>query len=324
MKPTSAETKPASLSDDLINTKNGCTLKRTLVTGAAGFTGRYVGSLLAAQGHEVHGIVHALPEESIDGFSRLHQGNLCDLSAIRRIVLDLQPDHVVHLAAIAFVAHSDVDEMYRVNVVGTRQLLQVLSELPRLPTSILIASSANIYGNAREGVLDETTPPAPANDYGVSKVAMEYVASIYRPTLPLIVVRPFNYTGRGQSADFIIPKITRHVRQGAKVLELGNLDVARDFSDVRAVTEIYARLLAKPEAIGGTFNVCSGRAINLREIIDLVKGIAGQEFEVRVNPQFVRANEVRSLCGSCAKIEGLLGELTRIPIEETLRWMLDE
>jgi nucleoside-diphosphate-sugar epimerase len=295
-----------------------------LVTGAAGFTGRYLGPLLAGQGHEVHGLVHGPSEDAISGFARLHQGNLCDLSAIGRIVREVQPDYVVHLAAIAFVAHSDAEEMYRVNVVGTRQLLQALSELPKAPASILIASSANVYGNKRGGMLDETTPAAPVNDYGASKIAMEYVASIYRSQLPLIVVRPFNYTGRGQSTDFVVPKIIEHARQGGDVIELGNLDVARDFSDVRTVTEIYARVLVRPEAIGGTFNVCSGRAIELLEIIDLVKRLSGRDFEVQVNSKFVRANEVRYLCGSRARLERLIGQLPSILFEETLRWMLEE
>lgn len=299
-------------------------MNRTLVTGAAGFTGRYIGPLLAKQGHEVHGIVHGPCEDSLTGFAHLHQCDLRDLPAIRRVVEQFRPDHVVHLAAISFVAHSDIDQMYRANVVGTRQLLQALSELPQAPASVLIASSANVYGNKQEGMLDETTSLAPVNDYGVSKVAMEYVASIYGQRLPLILVRPFNYTGRGQSTDFIIPKIVHHAKQGGDVLELGNLDVARDFSDVRTVTETYVRLLGEPQAIGGTFNVCSGRATTLSEVVDLVKRLSGREFAVRVNPQFVRANEVRRLCGSHARIEHLLGRLPSISLEDTLRWMLDE
>jgi nucleoside-diphosphate-sugar epimerase len=301
-------------------------MKRTLVTGAAGFTGRYVAEALAAQGHEVHGLVHVhfSTDERVPGFERLHSGDLCDLATTRRILADIRPDHVVHLAAIAFVAHADVDEMYRSNIVGTRQLLEALGELPTPPDSILLASSANVYGNVRQGVLDETMPTAPANDYGVTKAAMEFVASIYRTRLPLIVVRPFNYTGRGQSTDFIIPKIVDHERRRARVIELGNMDVARDFSDVRTVADAYARLLASPGASGGTFNVCSGRAVTLHEVLDLVTDISGHKLEAKVNPALVRANEVRSLWGSPARLEGVIGPLRAIPLEETLRWMLDE
>jgi len=300
-------------------------MTRTLVTGAAGFTGRYLAQALAALGHEVHGLVHYDAElgERIPGFAKLHLGNLRDLEAIRRVTVEVQPDHVVHLAAIAFVAHSDVEEMYGANVVGTRQLLQALTELPAQPVSILLASSANVYGNGHQGVIDETVPPAPANDYGVTKVAMEFVASIYSGRLPLIIVRPFNYTGVGQSPNFIIPKIVDHARRRSAVIELGNLQVARDFSDVRMVADVYSRLLSAPAAVGQTFNICSGRAVMLQELLDLVSQLSGLEFQVQVNSAFIRPNEVLSLWGSPARLEDVLGPINRIPLEDTLRWMLD-
>jgi nucleoside-diphosphate-sugar epimerase len=300
-------------------------MKRTLVTGAAGFTGRYVAELLAGRGHEVHGLVHgAAAFEAIPGVAQVHEADLADLTSVERIVQDVRPDHVVHLAAIAFVAHEDVEQMYRSNVVGTRQLLEALVRLPQPPQSILLASSANIYGNAREGVLDESLPPAPANDYGVSKTAMEFVARLYAERLPIIVVRPFNYTGRGQSANFLVPKIVAHVRDREPAIELGNLDVARDFSDVRAVADAYARLLDEPAAAGGTYNVCSGEAVSLQAILDMVSKLSGHRLKVKVNPAFVRANEVRSLCGTAAKFESAIGPLLKIPLEDTLRWMLED
>ena len=231
---------------------------------------------------------------------------------------------MVHLAAIAFVGHDDIEEMYRSNVVGTRQLLNVLSEMVEAPKSVLIASSANVYGNAREGMLDETMLPAPANDYGVTKVAVEHLGRIYGTELPLITVRPFNYTGRGQSSEFLIPKIVEHTRRRAPSIELGNLDVARDFSDVRTVVEAYAQLLDAPRAIGETFNICSGRAVSLGEILEMIRAITGHCFDVRVNPALVRANEVRTLSGNAAKLESVLGALDRIPLEDTLRWMLED
>jgi len=297
---------------------------RTFVTGAAGFTGRHVCRLLAECGHQVHGLVHGNMGEPISGISATYDADLGDLTAMRRIVDEVCPDHVVHLAAIAFVAHSDVEQMYRANVVGSRQLLEALTGLATPPQSIILASSANIYGNTREGVLEESLLPAPANDYGVSKVAMEYVASLYSEKLPLIIARPFNYTGKGQSPEFLIPKIVSHVREGESVIELGNLDVARDFSDVRTVAEAYVRLLQAPAAIGETFNICSGRAVTLQHVLDLVEAISGRRMDVQVNPAFVRANEVRTLSGSAAKLESVIGPVPSIPLEETLRWMIED
>lgn len=299
-------------------------MTRTLVTGAAGFTGRYLISLLAAQGHEVHGVVHHAPDEAIADVSAIHVGDLADHSAISRIVEEVRPEQVVHLAAIAFVGHGDIEEMYRSNVVGTRQLLDALAGLAPPPRCVLIASSANVYGNAREGVIDETFELAPVNDYGVSKLAAEYVARLYGERLPLVIVRPFNYTGRGQPENFLIPKIVAHARRRAPVIELGNLDVARDFSDVRSVVNDYARLLDARGAIGQTFNICSGRAASLGEILNMVSTIAGHRMEVRVNPDLVRSNEVKTLWGSAAKLESVIGKQVDIPLDATLRWMLED
>lgn len=298
-------------------------MTRALVTGGSGFTGRYLTDLLAARGHQVHALAHAKPSSPVAGADKVHIADLTDLSSVTAIVDQVRPDVVVHLAAIAFVAHGDVGEMYRTNVVGTRQLLEALSRSDGNLRSVVLASSANVYGNARAGILDETMPPAPANDYGVSKVAMEYVAQLYRDKLPLTLVRPFNYTGVGQSAQFLIPKIVAHARARADVIELGNLEVARDFLDVRTVADAYLRLLESPQAIGSTFNICSGQATSLQSLLDLVMQLAGHRIEVRVNPAFVRADEVRSLCGSAARLEQAIGPLKQIPLEETLRWMLE-
>jgi nucleoside-diphosphate-sugar epimerase len=298
-------------------------MTRTLVTGVAGFTGQYLSRLLAELGHEVHGLVHANDTKPAPGVAHAHQSDLADLQSLERIIGKVRPDHVVHLAAVSFVAHGDVEEMYRTNVFGTRQLLEALSRAAS-PTSVLIASSANIYGNSREGVLDETVPPSPANDYGVSKVATEYVARLYSSRLPIVVTRPFNYTGKGQSESFLLPKIVAHARRKAPFIELGNLDVARDFSDVRTVAETYVKLLSSPGAVGDTFNVCSGRAVSLRSVLEIVSRLSGHSMEVKVNPEFVRTNEVRSLCGSSAKLQGVIGALDSISLEQTLSWMLQD
>jgi len=295
---------------------------RVLITGATGFTGRYLAPKLAETGYEVHGTVHGDSGNSVKGVSKLHSVDLGEAASVLRLVTDVAPDKVVHLAAIAFVAHRDPAEMYRSNILGTRNLLDALSNAPSQPDAVLIASSANIYGNSREGVLDESVPPAPANDYGVTKAAAELLAGVYSKRLPLIVVRPFNYTGRGQSEQFLIPKIVSHVRRRAPEIELGNLDVARDFSDVRGVADAYARLLATPAAIGETFNICSGAATSLRELLDLMRDISRHELAVRVNPAFVRSDEVKTLCGSPHKVESVIGPLAMPSLDETLRWML--
>jgi nucleoside-diphosphate-sugar epimerase len=167
-------------------------------------------------------------------------------------------------------------------------------------------------------------PVAPANDYGVTKAAAELVAALYKARLPLIIVRPFNYTGRGQAEHFLIPKIVAHARRRDPLIELGSLDVERDFSDVRTVVDAYVRLLETPAAIGGTFNICSGRAVSIRQILDIVERLSGHRLEVRVNPAFVRHDELKTLRGSAARLEQLIGALAAQPLEDTLRWMLED
>ena len=265
-------------------------MSKILVTGADGFTGRYLATELQRSGHEVYGLVRKPVSGGVAGVSALHVADLSDAAGLAAVVREVQPDKVVHLAAIAFVAHGDVEAIYRTNLIGTRNLLDSLAEGAASLSSVLIASSSNVYGNSVGGVLDETTPPAPANDYAVSKLAMEYVARMYADRLPVVMARPFNYTGVGQAESFLIPKIINHVRRHAPVIELGNLDVARDFSDVRNVVQLYRRLLETPAAVGQTFNVCSGQAWSLNDVLTMAREISGHDFEVRVNPAFVRQN----------------------------------
>jgi nucleoside-diphosphate-sugar epimerase len=238
------------------------------------------------------------------------------------MVEQVQPDVVAHLAGIAFVAHQDVEQIYRVNIVGTRNLLEALAAARHQPSSVLLASSANIYGNASVPVIDEKVAPAPANDYAVSKLAMEHMARLWMDKLPIIIARPFNYTGIGQSENFLLPKIVSHFRKHAARIELGNLAIARDFSDVRMVANSYRRLLAAGPA-GEAFNVCSGHSHSLASLIDMMSDIAGYRIEVRVNPAFVRANDVLTLSGSNAKLRRTIGPVAPTPLVETLRWMYE-
>jgi nucleoside-diphosphate-sugar epimerase len=124
----------------------------------------------------------------------------------------------------------------------------------------------------------------------------------------------------GQSPQFLLPKIVGHFQRRAPVIELGNLDVWRDFSDVRTVAQAYASLIEKP-APGEIFNICSGQAYSLREVLGLMAQIAGHEIEVRVNPAFVRAQEVQRLQGDARKLWQHIGPLPTITLRETLEWM---
>jgi nucleoside-diphosphate-sugar epimerase len=141
------------------------------------------------------------------------------------------------------------------------------------PKRVLIASSANVYGNVA-GILGESQPAAPVNHYAVSKLAMEHMVHTWFDRLPIVITRPFNYTGIGQSQQFLVPKIVDHFVRRAAMIELGNLDVERDFSDVRFVARAYRGLL-EYDCAGQTVNICSGRPYTLRWILQMMQTISG-------------------------------------------------
>ena len=292
--------------------------QRVLVTGSEGFTGRYVCDEFADAGWEVWGAgVQPKPDNP-----RYLNINLLQPETLGLISELAKPHVVVHLAASAFVAEADPSAFYNVNLLGTRHLLEALSIATAPPECTILASSANVYGNSRLEVLDETADTRPANDYAVSKLAMEYLAKTYMTRLGIVMTRPFNYTGVGQEPRYLIPKIVDHFKARAPHIELGNTDVARDFSDVRDVARAY-RLLAEAQPLGETFNLCSGEATALETIIAIASEITGYDIEVRVNPGLVRENEIKTLCGSRKKLDSVIGHTGRREIRETLKWMLE-
>lgn len=291
--------------------------KRALVTGINGFTGRYVAAELSAAGYRVYGI-GAMSVDRPDYF----QVDLMNAVKLKEIVDFIQPNVVIHLAAIAYVGHGDADAFYNINLLGTRNLLQALSACTTPLDGVLLASSANIYGNSTEGQLTELTEANPANDYAVSKLAMEYMARLWMDKLPVFITRPFNYTGVGQAENFLLPKIVKHFKSKSPTIELGNIDVWRDFTDVRALSNAYIKLLhAKP--VGEVINICSGRTYSLRKVIELCEKLTGHHLTIRINPAFVRANEVKTLCGDPLKLKSFIPNWNVPPLEDTLRWMLE-
>ena len=294
--------------------------KLALVTGIGGFTGRYVRDVLTANGFDVIGTdtSRAAPSPYDDRVLDTRS-----LAACRALIDELRPSHIVHLAARSFVGQADDDlGFYDVNVIGTLNLLRACADVRPTPQQILIASSANIYGNTA-GVIDESTLPTPVNHYGASKLAMEHLVRTWMDHFPIVITRPFNYTGRNQSERFLIAKIVAHFRDRKAKIELGNLDVARDFSDVRYVADVYKSLLSNSGIAGQTLNVCSGQAYSLSEILDFCREITQHEIEVRVNPNFVRDNEIKFLAGNPKKLQSLVPSVKPIPFKSTLEWMIE-
>jgi nucleoside-diphosphate-sugar epimerase len=278
---------------------------RILLTGADGFTGRHFQKMSNSQGCEVIAL----------------KTDLTNKDAVNEEIHTICPSHVLHLAAISSVTHASDEEFYKVNLFGTINLLDALKNLPVLPKKIILASSANVYGNTNIDIIGEKICPKPVNHYAMSKLAMEHMTHIYNEFLQIIIARPFNYTGVYHDSRFVIPKIVEHLNSDLIEIELGNLNVYREYNDVRMVCDVYYKLLNKGVA-GEIYNVCSGNAYSLLQIIDIAERISGKRINAKSNSLFMRSNEVFKLVGDPKKLIEVVGELEQYPIEETLSWML--
>ncbi|WP_028882176.1 NAD-dependent epimerase/dehydratase family protein [Teredinibacter turnerae] len=279
---------------------------KVLVTGLNGFTGRHLAAELLAAGHSVVGL----------------KSDLLNFDGVLEEVRDSKPDAVVHLAGISFVAHGDINKIYNVNILGARNLLVAIDKFIPNVGLVMLASSANVYGNQDE-LLSESAPLRPLNDYAVSKLAMECMAKTWLDRLPITIVRPFNYTGVGQSKSFLIPKIIEHYRLRKSEIELGNVDIARDFSDVRDVVTAY-RLLLEKKISGEIFNICSGKAVELGKLLKTCSEISGHYIEVVKNDAYIRNNEIKCLVGDNTKIRNSTGLQLGYNLNDTLEWMLND
>jgi len=295
----------------------GSRSERVLITGGAGFTGRPLAERLRQDGHDVFPIGHRAGDPcaaSVD---------LCDFDATTRELTQIRPSAIVHLAGIASPTHSKVGEMYANNVVGTANLFAALATAKIEPTVVIVASSAQVYAVPDPDLpITEDCPLGPKTHYAVSKHATEEIAAIYSRQFPIIIARPFNYTGPGQATSFLVPKIVQHYAERRSEIHLGNLDLYRDLSDVGRVVEAYSRLLSRP--IGPTtVNICSGRAVYLADILKIMDDISGHSITSVIDRSLFRPDEPRSIVGSPARLEALIGPLPNPAIRETLTRMYD-
>lgn len=290
---------------------------RVLVTGLSGFTGWHLAETLQNAGYEVLG----LGSEASSIVPQYLPTDLDETGRIAAWLSEVQPTHIIHLAALSHVVGDAID-FYRVNVLGTESLLQAIVDADIAPQKVVIASSANIYGNAQTNPITEATAIRPANHYGVSKAAMELMLCKWQQRLPIIVTRPFNYAGPGQSDRFVFAKIVAAFRQRAKVIKLGNIHVSRDLSDVRYVADIYRRLI-ECEHRDIVVNICSGKPVSILEAIDIMERIAGYRPDIEIDPALVRPDEIMTLSGDTSYLRQLLGDMVPIDIARTLQDMYE-
>lgn len=290
----------------------GVSNKKVFITGITGFTGKHLEKHLSSQGFVVFGTTMTKPKANNHYF--------CDIlnkQSLFETLNKVKPDYIIHLAAISFVASKNLQKMYEVNIFGTLNLIEAIQKLDIIPQKILIASSAAVYGNI-EGELSEENCPQPVNHYGNSKLVMENMVKQYFDKLNIIIVRPFNYTGVGQEAHFLIPKIVSHYKENKEKIELGNIDVYREFNDVNFIVRCYSKLLFS-DVKSEILNVSTGNALNIKKILGIMESIAGYEIKVKINPKFVRKNEIKLLKGSPKKLYTLLDDfINEYSIDKTL------
>jgi nucleoside-diphosphate-sugar epimerase len=283
---------------------------KILLTGARGFTGKHLISEALSRKIDVIGL----------------QSDITKAADLEKEVLQISPDAVIHCAGISFVASKDQEAFYRVHALGTSNLLAALTKLPKRPSKVLLASSATVYGNAALTPTPEDYALKPIDHYAMSKVAMEEMAKTFFEQLPIIIARPFNYTGPGQHDNFLIPKLIRHFSRKIPHIELGNLNVEREFNDVSSICQAYLALLEHGDP-GEIYNVGTGKVRSLKSVVDTLIQLTSHPIQITVNPDFVRTNEVHRMCGDPTKLQDLLIrhqiELQIPAIEKTLQSMLD-
>ncbi len=290
--------------------------KRVLITGIDGFTGKHLEESLKRDGFEVFGIVLKN--------SKNKNHFVCDIrdfESLKKIIDKIKPNYVFHLAGISFVGETDLKKIFEVNLFGSVNLLDSLKGSKDIK-KILLSSSANIYGNQEKEILDESLCPNPQNPYANSKNAMENAAKSYFEDLNIIITRPFNYIGKYQNENFVIPKIVKHFKERREVIELGDIDVKREFNDVRFVIECYKRLMFS-NVKNQIVNVCTGKAVSLREVLKVFEEIFGYEIKVVKNEKFIRKNEIKVLKGSFKKLFSLIEKPKIYSLKETLREIIE-
>lgn len=290
--------------------------KKVLIIGIDSFTGLNLSLHLEKKGYDIYGT--SLFESS----EKKYQCDITKKEEIIAIFQILTPDFIVHLSGISFAAHGNDEDFYKVNTIGTTNILDALVSLNMHPKKVILASSATVYGNQGLEVLDESLCPKPSNHYGASKYVMETLARGYFDKLNIMITRPFNYTGSGQAEHFLIPKIVKHFKEHKKVIELGNIDVSREFNDISFLCEVYERILSVDDD-SIVVNICSNRGIKLLEVIEYMQEIAGYTIEVKVNPAFVRKDDIKTLTGSPKNLVSLIGVVKQKDFKETLREMYE-
>jgi GDP-4-dehydro-6-deoxy-D-mannose reductase len=310
--------------------------RKALITGIAGFAGSHLAELLLAEGAEVGGTV--FPDEStrnIEPFRtdlRLSTCDIRDAVALAKLVEEVRPDEIYHLAAVTFIPESINDPRltFETNFFGTMNVLEAAKQLEN-SARVLFVGSADEYGLISKDDLpvDERTPLRPLNPYSVSKASAGMLAfqCAFASGLHVVRVRPFNHTGPRQSPRFVCSDFAHQIVEVEKGLRppeisVGNLQPRRDFADVRDVVRAYRDILRQGGS-GQVYNVCTGRSVAVGEILEMLLAISGQKLRIIERSDRTRKTDVEEVRGDFGKIEKAVGWTPSISMATTLEDMID-
>ena len=316
-------------------------MKKILITGISGFVGGHFVHYLNTHHHdlEIHGISRSGPAwdfvPAIPGLtdnSHFHRADLKDISKIKSLIEEIQPDYIVHLAAQSSVAESwktPVDSFMN----NTNIFLNIIDtvRLNDFTARVLSVGSSEQYGivSEKDLPLDEEKLQHPANPYAVARVAQEQLARIYAEGygLDICCTRSFNHCGPGQSDRFVVSSIVRQfvlIAHGSQepVIHIGNEAIVRDFIDVRDVADVYYLLLARGKR-GEVYNVCSGQGRAIKDIVTVLSGMLDISVRIKQEQSQIRPIDNPRIVGSNEKIRRELGWQPMIPFEQTLQSMID-
>lgn len=310
-------------------------MPRALITGISGFVGRYLAEYLRTQNFKCIGVAHAPPGHGFPALPpsvRIHQADVRDRAALNDILARETPDYVFHLAAVTHVAASQAhpDLAFDTNVGGTFNVLEGLRRTGSA-TRVLLVSSGNLYGTleSTQTGLTENCPVYATSPYSTSKIIAEQLARSYVQDfgLEVVIARPFNHTGPGQTTDFACPDFARSiaaaiVERRPAILTTGALEPERDICDVRDVVRAYF-LLARDGVPGRIYNVCSGTTISMAQVIRILADLGHISVSTRTDPSRLRKREVMRLWGDCSRLRDEIGWIPEYPLSTTLKDLLD-
>lgn len=307
--------------------------RRVLITGITGFAGSHLAERFVASGEEVHGFAFEEPPypnlAAIAQDVRIHRGDITSLDDLRAAVNASDPDVVIHLAgqAVPALAARDPVGAVRVNVLGTAA---VLSAVEGVRAALVLASSADVYGRPERSPVNEDAPVHPANPYAATKVAAEALAREVgdRGTQPVVILRATNQIGPRQHPGLVASAFAKQIAEaeagrGEPVVRHGSLEASRDFIDVRDMAEAYVRASEIDAPGAHVFNVGTGHAVAIREILSTLQRLARIPIRAELDPERVRSGNALAFSLDTTRFATRTGWRPRIALETSLRDLLD-